>query len=269
MSVSPASTVMDSSQSEAEDERNIEPTKEAQQRSKSRSRSRSQDSGAPWSWPEDDSQGLFGSHFQLNDPWQPTGVVEKPRVTYIARAGPHDKSPQCPSSSAPARQMRRSPFGGSFMSQIVMDAVYQELGLSKLGHHSAAVEDSVAAMPADLGQAARQVLDKVRPGMGITFLGSPANLVDHASSQIADCVARRLEFYVGITERPVDRFEDHRASKYTRMRLYMLADSQESGDYEIALLRKWRQHYLCQNVAAGGQRRSAGKPHFLYITLKE
>ena len=101
--------------------------------SRSRIRSRSQISDAPWSWPEDESQGCLCSHFCLNNPWQPTRLVEKLRITYTVQAGPHNKSLQCLSSSVTARQMRRSPFRGFFMSQILMDAVYQELGLSKLG----------------------------------------------------------------------------------------------------------------------------------------
>jgi hypothetical protein len=76
-------------------------------------------------------------------------------------------------------------------------------------------------------------------------------------------------FYIGITERPAERFRDHQADGFSTMALWIYEDSRWSAAAEKALIREHRGCQLMLNIGQGGERRSAAKPHFLYVVLKK
>ena len=86
-------------------------------------------------------------------------------------------------------------------------------------------------------------------------------------SFISRAVDLRREFYIGITERPRERFEEH-FSRFSQMALWIFEDSRCSAAAEKSLIQHFRDCSLMLNVGGGGERRSAAKPHFLYIALK-
>ena len=76
-------------------------------------------------------------------------------------------------------------------------------------------------------------------------------------------------FYVGITERPLERMIDHRSSGFFAMALWMFESSRGSAAREKSLIREFRATHLLLNVGPGGERASAATPHFLYIVVKK
>ena len=77
-------------------------------------------------------------------------------------------------------------------------------------------------------------------------------------------------FYIGITECPERRLEDHDVVRTCGFQpdMVVLAEARTSRDtaaLERALLRTYRHYPLCQNVSSGGEGASWGSPHFLYV----
>ena len=77
-----------------------------------------------------------------------------------------------------------------------------------------------------------------------------------------------VEFYIGISERPVERFQEHQSSGYTQMHVMLFPDSKASGNMEKRLISTWQKHPRCMNAGPGGLRASEGKPHFCYIVCR-
>jgi hypothetical protein len=78
-------------------------------------------------------------------------------------------------------------------------------------------------------------------------------------------------FYVGISEHPHHRWQDHRCNGFARM--YVLAvgkDSSFTSRLEKDLLFHLRgRSNLCMNNSSGGERSSAGSPHFFYVVVRD
>ena len=74
----------------------------------------------------------------------------------------------------------------------------------------------------------------------------------------------------GITEAPSDRFSEHQVhSGYNSMDLWICTDSCISGNAEKAILAAVGSSGCCKNRSGGGERRSWGEPHFVYIVWKQ
>ena len=105
------------------------------------------------------------------------------------------------------------------------------------------------------------------------ILAGVASIPQITAKTIADkpvaVVARELQLnrrvYVGITERPVARFDEHSLGGYSKMALWALASSAESASHEKHLIATYRANPLLQNIGAGGERASHAQPHFLYV----
>jgi hypothetical protein len=92
----------------------------------------------------------------------------------------------------------------------------------------------------------------------------------HASRMVQVKLRRKpMHFYVGITQSPYDRFMSHQSvSGYRTMDAYIFENGQQSGDAERELLRLVGKIETCDNKSAGGETRTLGEPHFLYIVWK-
>ena len=102
-------------------------------------------------------------------------------------------------------------------------------------------------------------------------LGNPAILLLHEKSPwrfIQNIIDLGREFYIGITERPRERFEEH-SLRFSQMAVWIFEDSRYSAAAEKSLIKGFRDCSLMLNVGNGGERRSAAKPHFLYVTTKD
>ena len=84
---------------------------------------------------------------------------------------------------------------------------------------------------------------------------------------IKQIISIRREFYIGITERPCERFRDHQSAGYSKMALWMHMSSRSSAATERALIAAHRSSPLMRNIGPGGERASCAQPHFLYIVV--
>lgn len=91
----------------------------------------------------------------------------------------------------------------------------------------------------------------------------------HASARIGGIVRGGVVFYIGITEHPARRWSEHSAgSMWDDMEVLIEApSSRATGELEERLLQRFSGAFLCQNASRGGERRSGGRPHYLYVLI--
>ena len=75
-------------------------------------------------------------------------------------------------------------------------------------------------------------------------------------------------FYIGITENPVRRWEEHCVAWDAMSILFVGETSRDSGHCEETLLRRFGHMFLCHNLGPGGERASSGRPHFCYVVYR-
>lgn len=83
-------------------------------------------------------------------------------------------------------------------------------------------------------------------------------------------IARGWRFYIGISENPERRFEEHLGSRcgWSMMEVLVQAwDSRTTAELERRLIGRYHHELLCQNVGRGGERASASSPHYLYVLM--
>lgn len=122
-------------------------------------------------------------------------------------------------------------------------------------------------LPVDIRLVTKAALDRIARTHGMHAFGS-ADSTPAAANQLIQKKGSEYEFYVGISERPVERFQEHQSSGYSEMHVMVFPDSQASGNMEKSLITTWQQHPHCMNAGPGGLRASAGKPHFCYIVFR-
>ena len=144
---------------------------------------------------------------------------------------------------------------------------------SAFGLQSEAFASMLNSVESDLRQAAMSLCSEARSAgislrralPGETAVKSAANLIR------SKLVLRSMQFYIGITENPCRRFEEHQKKGcYNSMDLFIFNNSSESGNAEVALLRLVRNQKIgcCNNLSDGGETRSTSQPHFMYIAWK-
>ena len=75
-------------------------------------------------------------------------------------------------------------------------------------------------------------------------------------------------FYIGITENPANRWQEHYL-RYDYLEILAQAHtSATTADLEKRLLSEFRGRFNCENVGPGGEGASAGSPHFCYIVVR-
>lgn len=76
-------------------------------------------------------------------------------------------------------------------------------------------------------------------------------------------------FYIGITENPERRFEEHEAlGNWSLMHVLLEAQtSATTGAYEHQLLDHYLRSPRCLNIGPGSERMSSGSPHYLYVIV--
>jgi hypothetical protein len=95
---------------------------------------------------------------------------------------------------------------------------------------------------------------------------------EHASERVRAVWSSEVAFYIGITENPSRRFGEHLGSNpsWSFMVVLVEADSsRQTADLETRLLKAFGHSLSCTNNSAGGERPSAGSPHYLYMLVAE
>ena len=98
----------------------------------------------------------------------------------------------------------------------------------------------------------------------------PMDLADyrrHCVRELKPIAASRY-FYIGITDNPAHRWQQHchSGSGYATMFLLAVAESSRTtGQLERQLIAMWCNPFRCANIGAGGECSSHGSPHFPYV----
>ena len=85
-------------------------------------------------------------------------------------------------------------------------------------------------------------------------------------------IRRGVCFYFGITEHPARRWTEHQADNHIWQSMIVLMQAESSFDtsaLERILIREYSQSVLCLNFGPGGERASAGTPHYCYMLVAE
>ena len=107
-----------------------------------------------------------------------------------------------------------------------------------------------------------------RPDIVVRFPDSPRE--DVAVPHAARIIGRlTTSFYIGITERPSERFDMHSFTGFEYMILVAVASSsRRTSLWERDLIRRFSDSSLRENVGRGGEHASAGSPHFVYVVVR-
>jgi hypothetical protein len=123
-------------------------------------------------------------------------------------------------------------------------------------HH---IREMVNSLPSTCQAEARLRLEAIELINDIKLM-----VKESPSIYIEGLIASNCKFYIGISERPKERFELHR-SHYKEMALWIHPSRIETVKLEKYLINKFRSSHLMANIADGGQAASAARPHFLYV----
>jgi len=97
-----------------------------------------------------------------------------------------------------------------------------------------------------------------------------AEYSEHCVSEIRP-IARSRYFYLGITDNPAHRWQQHSYSGAGYCAMYVLAVSESSrttAQLERQMIARFRDPLMCGNIGAGGECSSYGSPHFFYMVFR-
>lgn len=93
-----------------------------------------------------------------------------------------------------------------------------------------------------------------------------------ARRRVASEISGGESFYIGISENPERRFEEHLVTNGLwdiQVVLVEAASSRTTACLEVSLLSEFGKRLGCHNASGGGERPSAGSPHFLYLLVSQ
>ena len=99
---------------------------------------------------------------------------------------------------------------------------------------------------------------------------SYADAAAFARKKVEAYVSSGVSFYIGITENPERRFEEHLGSGVNWDEQIILVEARTSAttaSLEQELLAYFGKWSRCTNLSRGGECASSGSPHFLYLLL--
>lgn len=126
------------------------------------------------------------------------------------------------------------------------------------------------SLPANLRSLAAAQLRQLSGTPGIRLMP----VTEHVALDVEARVRQKLQsdpvvqFYVGISERPSERFSQHKENGFNQLWLYVFRTSAESGGAERASISRLRQYPQCLNIGSGNERASQGQPHFMYVAWR-
>ena len=91
----------------------------------------------------------------------------------------------------------------------------------------------------------------------------------YAAGRVGKYAQRGVVFYIGITENPARREEEQLERGWDGMEVLVEApSSRESGMLEARLIERFSRAFLCQNLGRGNERPSGGRPHYVYVVVR-
>ena len=111
-------------------------------------------------------------------------------------------------------------------------------------------------------------------GRGVDIISSALFRDPYSHScQFIDIISS-APFYIGITECPERRLEEHDVAGTCGIdpSMFVLVEARTSRDtaaLERLLLSRYRHFPVCHNVSSGGEGASWGSPHYLYVLLSQ
>ena len=221
------------------------------------------ESSADW------NQQLFEEFgYKLNDPWQEP--AEEPEVVPLQSLGlvirtPHRYHGSCYHDATSAKANAACRSLGLPLSFACGAAMSIHFGGS--AKYTSVIDTMIASLPIDIQTSAKEILRRASAILGLKLMSSQMPCFAHANSHIKSLLqtAHLKQFYIGITEAPCARYDEHRASGYRVMAVWVLEDSRQSGGIEDDLILAWRSCPLCNNVGRGRLGASKARPHFLYV----
>ena len=92
----------------------------------------------------------------------------------------------------------------------------------------------------------------------------------HALGRVRRIADGGVAFYIGITEDPGRRWEEHLLERHWDEMVVLIRapSSHATAELEIRLIEHFSGSFGCQNLGRGGEGRSAGSPHFLYVLVR-
>ena len=140
------------------------------------------------------------------------------------------------------------------------------------------VFNSAAALPdylsstAAFGAAMRSLVTARRPDSWplVDLTGGQSTREDALCICSRRVRAEENRFYIGITENPSRRFEEHLAVQGSWTRMVILCKAHSSNDtayLERGLINQHRDNIRCINIGRGGECASGGSPHYLYLLI--
>jgi hypothetical protein len=135
-------------------------------------------------------------------------------------------------------------------------------GMVALIRARALARAAVQELPADIHAEAHSRLARLLSMSGVSF--EPEDPFLH----ITRLNEARKAYYIGITERPAERWEAHAASGWKKFAVWMHVDSRDSAARERALIARFSSSSLQENISSGGGGASQGRPHFSYIVSR-
>lgn len=189
-----------------------------------------------------------------------TPALKKPRWEPHVGLPPHAFCGFSPSLGARASMLRTdsSAFAiGAACKQALFGGLEKELWAVRYSER----------LSADIKLVTKATLDRIAKISGMEILGGE-DYEPAKADRLIEEKARQFEFYIGISERPVERLQERQSSGYTQMHVMLFPDSKASGNMEKRLISTWQKHPHCMNAGPGGLRASEGKPHFCYIVCR-
>jgi hypothetical protein len=96
---------------------------------------------------------------------------------------------------------------------------------------------------------------------------------EHCNRTLGPIVSSGRQFYIGITEHPVRRLEEHHEAApgmwEDMITLIQAPNSRLTAHLECRLIAQWKHHCNCRNIGGGGERASQGQPHYVYCLVGE
>lgn len=134
--------------------------------------------------------------------------------------------------------------------------------------------DSPMGLAMGLGAAMRDALTRGHniDAIALRVLDDTRGVEDgwrHASARIAHLARGGVTFYIGITEDPCRRWQEHAEKEpWSYMEVLVEAPtSRATGELEERLIEHFGRAFGCRNVGKGNERRSGGRPHYLYVVV--
>ena len=239
----------------------------SEKRSRSRSRSRPQE--LVQQKDDENEEETVQSYYTLNDCTTPSVLTSddysEQRFDWYRHATTGDGQLLSTTAAASSYTLPNVPASSHRLFSFLGDArsfeqAIRSYMLGGLDEKRSTLKSMVASLPSSIHFEAEARLEPLlkQPSVSLRHTTKP-------SSYIASLLSQRRSVYIGITERPLERWHTHQQDGRRHMAVWVRSGSSETAALERSLIAEFRRNPLLENVGRGGERASAAQPHFLYV----